>query len=105
MGGTDAFLDTNVLLYLLSGEAAKADRAEGLLAGGGTVSVQVLNEFAAVARRKLAMPAQHMESDEIGELPQAVQHRQRQTREKLEGMTHTNAPAWKRAQGSNRVCA
>src|SRR4051812_49903101 len=56
MGGTDAFLDTNVLLYLLSGEAAKADRAEALLAGGGTVSVQVLNEFAAVARRKLAMP-------------------------------------------------
>ena len=55
MGGTDAFFDTNVLLYLLSEETAKADRAEALLAGGGTVSVQVLNEFAAVARRKLAM--------------------------------------------------
>lgn len=44
-----------MLLYLLSGDAAKADRAEAILAGGGTVSAQVLNEFAAVARRKLKM--------------------------------------------------
>jgi predicted nucleic acid-binding protein len=50
------FADTNVLLYLLSADAAKADRAEALLAGRVTVSVQVLNEFAHVARRKLAMP-------------------------------------------------
>ena len=56
MGRADPFLDTNVLLYLLSGDPAKADRAEELLAGGGTVSAQVLNEFVAVARRKLAMP-------------------------------------------------
>lgn len=50
------FADTNVLLYLLSADDAKADRAEALLAAGVTVSVQVLNEFANVARRKLAMP-------------------------------------------------
>lgn len=49
------FFDTNVLLYLLSAEPAKADRAEQLLATGGSVSVQVLNEFASVAGRKLAM--------------------------------------------------
>jgi predicted nucleic acid-binding protein len=49
------FFDTNVLLYLLSKDAAKADRAEMLLASGGVVSVQVLNEFASVALRKLAM--------------------------------------------------
>jgi predicted nucleic acid-binding protein len=55
MAGTEAFFDTNVLLYLLSEDAAKADRAEELLAEGGTVSVQVLNEFAAVALRKLGM--------------------------------------------------
>jgi len=48
----DPFLDSNLLLYLLSAEPEKADRAEALLAAGGTVSVQVLNEFAAVARRK-----------------------------------------------------
>jgi predicted nucleic acid-binding protein len=54
MSATD-FFDTNVLLYLLSADPAKADRAEQLLATGGLVSVQVLNEFASVAARKLAM--------------------------------------------------
>ena len=48
------FVDTNVLLYLLSQDAAKADCAEALLAGRIVISVQVLNEFANVARRKLA---------------------------------------------------
>ena len=51
-----AFIDTNVLLYLLSADAAKADRAESVLGSGGVVSVQVLNEFASVATRKLKMP-------------------------------------------------
>ena len=55
MSVPDVFLDTNVLLYLLSADAEKADRAEALVAAGGQVSVQVLNEFAAVASRKLAM--------------------------------------------------
>lgn len=56
MRGTDAFFDTHVLLYLLSADAAKADRAEQVIAQGGIISVQVLNEFAAVASRKLKMP-------------------------------------------------
>lgn len=55
MNAAEVFYDTNVVLYLLSADAAKADRAEELLAGGGRVSVQVLNEFAAVASRKLCM--------------------------------------------------
>ena len=55
MSEVDSFFDTNVLIYLLSKDAAKADRAEALLASGGVVSVQVLNEFASVASRKLAM--------------------------------------------------
>jgi predicted nucleic acid-binding protein len=46
------FVDTNVLLYLISADAAKAGRAEALLAGRIVISVQVLNEFANVARRK-----------------------------------------------------
>jgi predicted nucleic acid-binding protein len=49
------FLDTNILLYLLSADAAKAQRAEELVAERGWVSVQVLNEFASVASRKLRM--------------------------------------------------
>lgn len=55
MSGDKHFFDTNVVLYLLSADQAKADRAEALLAEGGIISVQVLNEFAAVASRKLGM--------------------------------------------------
>lgn len=55
MSGGEDFFDTNVVLYLLSANPAKADRAEELLAIGGTISVQVLNEFVAVASRKLRM--------------------------------------------------
>ena len=55
MSGADAFLDTSVVLYLLSADARKADRAEELLAEGAAISVQVLNEFAAVAHRKSAL--------------------------------------------------
>jgi predicted nucleic acid-binding protein len=56
MSGADAFFDTSVLLYLLSQDVAKADRVESLLAERSTISVPVLNEFAAVALRKLKMP-------------------------------------------------
>lgn len=52
---SDRFIDTNVLLYLLSGDTRKADRAEAELAKGGIISVQVLNEFASIASRKLKM--------------------------------------------------
>jgi predicted nucleic acid-binding protein len=47
------FLDTNVILYAFRQDDARSQVAETLLAEGGTVSVQVLNEFVAVARRKL----------------------------------------------------
>lgn len=52
MNAAERFIDTNVLLYLLAADSGKADRAEGVLAAGGVVSVQVLNEFATVAKRK-----------------------------------------------------
>lgn len=55
MSGAEHFIDTNVLLYLLSGDAGKADRAEEIIKTGGAISVQVLNEFASVASRKLKM--------------------------------------------------
>jgi predicted nucleic acid-binding protein len=51
----ERFVDTHVVLYLLSHDGAKADRAEELLAQGLVVSVQVFNEFTSVARRKLNM--------------------------------------------------
>lgn len=49
------FIDSNIVLYLLSGDATKADRAETILQAGGIVSVQVLNEVASVCLRKLKM--------------------------------------------------
>lgn len=48
----EPFLDTNVLVYAFAAGDPRGDRAEALLAGGGIVSVQVLNEFVAVLRRK-----------------------------------------------------
>lgn len=50
-----SFFDTNVLLYLASSDVAKADRAEEIIAQGGVINVQVLNEIASVARRKMRM--------------------------------------------------
>ena len=48
-----SFFDSDILLYLAAGDPAKADRAEQLVADGGTISVQVLYEIANVARRKM----------------------------------------------------
>lgn len=67
MSAADVFFDTNVLLYLLSGDQKKADIAEDLLAAGGIISVQVLNEFSAVASRKLRLTW-----NEIGEILNVV---------------------------------
>ena len=49
------FLDTNVLVYALGERDDRTPIAEGLLAAGGVISVQVLNELASVAHRKLKM--------------------------------------------------
>jgi predicted nucleic acid-binding protein len=49
------FFDSNVLLYVASGDPAKADQAERLIGAGGIISVQVLNEITNVARRKMGM--------------------------------------------------
>jgi predicted nucleic acid-binding protein len=50
------FFDTNVLIYLASDDARKADKAEALVRAGGMITVQVLNELAHVLRRKLKLP-------------------------------------------------
>ena len=49
-----AFFDTNVLIYSM-GKDARARLAEQLLSDGGVVSVQILNEFCDVARRKIRL--------------------------------------------------
>ena len=55
MSAPERFFDTNILLYLLSVDESKSGRAEQELGAGGIISVQVLNEFASVATRKLKM--------------------------------------------------
>ena len=49
------FIDTNVLIYWVD-DSARADVVEQLLASESVISVQVLNEFANVLRKKRAMP-------------------------------------------------
>ena len=47
------FFDTNVLIYAFGYDPNRTPKAERLLASGGLVSVQSLNEFVAVCRHKL----------------------------------------------------
>jgi predicted nucleic acid-binding protein len=61
------FFDTTILIYALSEGDSRTTSAEELLDSGGVVSVQVLNEFTAVARRKLGMSW-----DEVGESLSAI---------------------------------
>lgn len=51
-----AFFDTNVFVYAIVQDDPRSSRAEELIVEGGTVSMQVLYEFAAVVRRKAKMP-------------------------------------------------
>ena len=50
-----SFLDSNALLYFASRDPIKGERAERLISAGGFISVQVLNEVAAVSRRKFGL--------------------------------------------------
>ena len=51
----NCFLDTNVLIYAFSDDPAKGERAAEVLAASGSISVQVLNEFVNVCRKKLTL--------------------------------------------------
>jgi predicted nucleic acid-binding protein len=47
------FFDTNVLIYAFREEDPRNQTARKLLGEGGVIGVQVLNEFVAIAKRKL----------------------------------------------------
>ena len=51
----EAFFDTSILVYAIARGDARHDISHKLLEAGGILSVQVLNELAAIARRKLNM--------------------------------------------------
>lgn len=63
----DIFFDTTILVYMATRNDPRAAIAEGLLRAGGVVSVQVLNEFVSVTRRKM-----RMSWESIGELLSAL---------------------------------
>ncbi|WP_297725025.1 PIN domain-containing protein [Limnohabitans sp. Rim8] len=56
-----SFIDTNVLIYWVD-DSARADVVEQLLSQQAVISVQVLNEFANVLRRKRAMALPDVEA-------------------------------------------
>ena len=61
------FFDTNVLIYVVGQKDERTAKAESLIASGGVVSVQVLNELASVSHRKLGMTW-----EEIGDALDAI---------------------------------
>lgn len=63
----NAFFDTNVLIYAVAERDPRSAQAEALLLSGGVISIQALNEFVSVARRKIGMPW-----DEIEEALEAI---------------------------------
>lgn len=56
------FLDTNVLLYGFISDEPRAETAKAVLARGGVTSVQVVNEFVDVSRRKRGWTWEHVAS-------------------------------------------
>lgn len=64
------FLDTNILVYALMRSDRRSGQAKALLDAGGVISVQVLNEFTNVGRRKLGRSWQDVRDalDSLAEL-------------------------------------
>ena len=49
----NSFIDTNVLVYLISSDQSKAKITDNIVEQGGIISVQVLNELSNIAHRKM----------------------------------------------------
>ncbi len=56
------FFDTNILIYAFAANDPRSAKAEILLADGGVIGVQVLNEFVNVTRRKLRWSWEQIEA-------------------------------------------
>ena len=89
-----AFLDTNVLVYA-QGSGPKSEVARQLLLDGGVISVQVLNECAAVLRRKF-----RLEWDMIADILADI-HTALGPVRSIDIKTHANALALARSHGFN----
>ena len=56
------FFDTNILIYAFAADDPRSARAEALIADGGVIGVQVLNEFTNITRRKLRWQWEQIEA-------------------------------------------
>jgi predicted nucleic acid-binding protein len=56
------FFDTNILIYAFATNDPRSVGAESLIAEGGAIGVQVLNEFTNVTRRKLRWQWEQIEA-------------------------------------------
>lgn len=65
-----SFFDSNVLVYTIEQNNPKRVVAERLLTDGGVVSVQVLNEFVDVARRKFKLSF-----DDVGDFLESFKYK------------------------------
>ena len=65
-----AFLDTNLLVYAQSADP-KGETARQAILTGGTISVQVVNEFSAVLRRKFRLDWQEI-ADAVADVRAAL---------------------------------
>ena len=56
------FFDTNILVYAFAADDPRSARAEALIADGGVIGVQVLNEFTNLTRTKLRWDWEQIEA-------------------------------------------
>src|ERR1700693_6325531 len=61
MPGSRVF-DTNILIYAFAADDPRSARAEALIADGGVIGVQVLNEFTNLTRTKLRWDWEQIEA-------------------------------------------
>lgn len=60
MTNQQAFFDSNILIYAHTHSGVKSETARGLLASGGVLSIQVLNESANTLSRKFGLSWLHL---------------------------------------------
>lgn len=89
-----AFLDTNLLIYAQE-RGTKGEIARAAILTGGVISVQVLNEFVAVLRRKFGFEW-HVIEEAVADVRTAIE-----TVRPIEVSTHAEAMALARSYGLN----
>lgn len=89
-----AFLDTNILIYAQE-HGTKGEVAREAILTGGVISVQVLNEFVAVLRRKFGFEWDVIE-EAVADVRTALE-----TVHPIDVSTHTDALVLARSYGFN----